>query len=72
MIWLITCFYTLLKFLFNFLAIHQTGHNSGVIHAGMYYQPGTLRAKLCVEGLKMLYEYCDKHNVPYKRVGKVC
>lgn len=53
------------------LAIHQTGHNSGVIHAGMYYQPGTLRAKLCVEGLKMLYDYCDEHHVPYKRVGKL-
>ena len=54
-----------------FLAVHQTGHNSGVIHAGIYYTPGSLKAKLCVKGLQMLYKYCDQHNVPYKQVGKV-
>uniref|UniRef100_A0A1B6C7V0 L-2-hydroxyglutarate dehydrogenase, mitochondrial n=1 Tax=Clastoptera arizonana TaxID=38151 RepID=A0A1B6C7V0_9HEMI len=53
------------------LASHQTGHNSGVIHAGIYYKPGSLRAKLCVEGLKLTYEFCDKHNIPYKKVGKL-
>lgn len=53
------------------LATHQTGHNSGVIHAGIYYKPGSLRAKLCVEGLKLTYEFCDKHNIPYKKVGKL-
>lgn len=53
------------------LATHQTGHNSGVIHAGIYYKPGSLRAKLCVEGLKLTYEFCDKHQIPYKKVGKL-
>jgi 2-hydroxyglutarate dehydrogenase len=51
--------------------MHQSGHNSGVIHAGIYYKPGTLKAKLCVQGLKATYKYCDEHNLPYKKVGKV-
>ncbi len=50
---------------------HQTGHNSGVIHTGIYYTPGTLKAKLCVRGADLLYQYCDKFGLPYKRVGKV-
>nr|CAB3260134.1 L-2-hydroxyglutarate dehydrogenase, mitochondrial-like [Phallusia mammillata] len=53
------------------LSIHQTGHNSGVIHAGIYYTPGSLKAKLCVEGLKLTYKYCDEQNIPYKKVGKL-
>ncbi|XP_039285532.1 L-2-hydroxyglutarate dehydrogenase, mitochondrial [Nilaparvata lugens] len=53
------------------LASHQSGRNSGVIHGGIYYKPGSLRAKLCVEGLKLMYDYCDKHNIPYKKVGKL-
>jgi len=53
------------------LATHQTGHNSGVIHAGIYYKPGSLMAKLCVEGMKATYLYCDEHNIPYKKVGKL-
>jgi len=53
------------------LAHHQTGHNSGVIHAGIYYKPGTLKAKLCVEGLNLTYEYCDEHSIPYKKCGKL-
>lgn len=52
-------------------AFHQTGHNSGVIHAGIYYQPGSLKARLCVEGLESTYKYCDEHKIPYKKVGKV-
>jgi len=53
------------------LALHQTGHNSGVIHAGIYYKPGSVMAKLCVEGMKETYSYCDTHNIPYKKVGKL-
>merc|ERR1719220_2034475 len=53
------------------LATHQTGHNSGVVHAGIYYKPGSLMARLCVEGMKRTYEYCDEHNIPYKKVGKL-
>lgn len=53
-------------------AVHQSGRNSGVIHAGIYYTPGSLKAKLCVEGMNMMYDYCDKHEIPYKKPGKVC
>lgn len=53
------------------LAVHQSGHNSGVIHAGIYYKPGSLKAKLCVEGMRLMYEYLDKKNIPYKKCGKL-
>jgi len=53
------------------LATHQSGHNSGVIHAGIYYKPGSLMAKLCVEGLHSTYKYCDRHSIPYKKCGKL-
>ncbi|XP_043269859.1 L-2-hydroxyglutarate dehydrogenase, mitochondrial isoform X2 [Venturia canescens] len=53
------------------LAMHQTGHNSGVVHAGIYYTPGSIKAKLCVEGLKLSYEYFNKNNIPHKKVGKL-
>lgn len=55
----------------NKLAFHQSGHNSGVIHAGIYYKPGSLKAKLCVEGLQLTYRYCDEKKIPYKKVGKL-
>lgn len=55
----------------SILAKHQSGHNSGVIHAGIYYKPGTLKAKLCVEGLRLIYAYCDQKQIPYKKVGKL-
>ena len=52
-------------------ASHQSGHNSGVIHSGIYYKLGSLKAKLCVKGADMIYDYCTQHNIPYKRCGKV-
>ncbi|XP_064621859.1 L-2-hydroxyglutarate dehydrogenase, mitochondrial-like isoform X2 [Lineus longissimus] len=55
----------------NKVAAHQSGKNSGVIHAGIYYTPGSLKAKLCVEGLELAYKYCDENKVPYKKCGKL-
>ncbi|XP_040825110.1 L-2-hydroxyglutarate dehydrogenase, mitochondrial isoform X2 [Ochotona curzoniae] len=53
------------------LAIHQTGHNSGVIHSGIYYKPESLKAKLCVQGAALMYEYCDQKGISYKQCGKL-
>ncbi|MCW8804337.1 MAG: L-2-hydroxyglutarate oxidase, partial [Ignavibacteriaceae bacterium] len=53
------------------LASHQTGNNSGVIHSGMYYKPGSLKAKNCTQGREMLYRFCDEHNIPNKKCGKL-
>jgi L-2-hydroxyglutarate oxidase LhgO len=50
---------------------HQTGHNSGVIHSGIYYKPGSLKAKLCVEGRILARAYLDAKGIPYKMVGKL-
>lgn len=53
------------------LAAHQTGHNSGVIHAGLYYKPGSLKAKTCTAGRVALYQFCAEHDVPCEQCGKV-
>jgi L-2-hydroxyglutarate oxidase len=53
------------------LARHQTGNNSGVIHSGLYYRPGSLKASGCVTGRKALIAFCDKNSVPYEICGKV-
>jgi (S)-2-hydroxyglutarate dehydrogenase len=50
---------------------HQTGHNSGVIHSGIYYKPGSLKAKLCVDGREALLRFCQENEVPYEMCGKV-
>lgn len=50
---------------------HQTGHNSGVVHAGIYYAPGSLKAQLCSEGRRDLMEYCDERGIHFDRCGKV-
>ncbi len=53
------------------LATHQTGHNSGVIHSGIYYKPGSLKAQTCVTGAKAIVAFCQQHNIPYEICGKV-
>ena len=52
-------------------ALHQTGHNSGVIHAGIYYQPGSLKAKFCREGNAVTIQFCRDHNIAYEQCGKL-
>src|SRR5690242_4614289 len=53
------------------VARHQSGHNSGVIHSGIYYKPGSLKARLCVAGAAAMVEFCREHGIPYQVCGKV-
>ncbi|VUZ84872.1 L-2-hydroxyglutarate oxidase LhgO [Candidatus Methylomirabilis lanthanidiphila] len=53
------------------LAAHQSGHNSGVIHSGLYYKPGSLKARLCTEGREAMFRFCQAHGIPYERCGKL-
>jgi L-2-hydroxyglutarate oxidase len=53
------------------LAHHQTGNNSGVIHSGLYYKPGSLKAKNCSEGRELLYRFCEQYDIPFKKCGKI-
>jgi (S)-2-hydroxyglutarate dehydrogenase len=53
------------------VAVHQTGNNSGVIHSGLYYKPGSLKAKNCIEGYHMVIDFCKEHDIPYEITGKV-
>ena len=53
------------------VARHQTGHNSGVIHAGIYYEPGSLKARFCKQGLIETLEFCSEHSLPFEQCGKL-
>src|SRR5688572_10840957 len=53
------------------VAVHQTGHNSGVVHVGLYYAPGSLKAELCTRGRALLREYAREHGLPYAECGKL-
>ena len=55
----------------NDVARHQTGHNSGVIHAGIYYAPGSLKATLCRAGAQWTRDFCDEHGIGYRNTGKL-
>ena len=50
---------------------HQTGHNSGVLHCGLYYKPGSSKARLAVNGIRRMVAFCAEHNVPYELCGKI-
>ena len=50
---------------------HQSGRNSGVIHSGIYYKPGSFKAKMCVEGAAAMVEFCKLHGIPHEVCGKI-
>ena len=53
------------------LATHQTGHNSGVLHTGIYYRPGSLKAQNCRAGKRAMEEFCRQEEIPFERCGKI-
>src|SRR5215208_2440775 len=53
------------------LAAHQTGHNSGVIHSGLYYKPGSLKAKNCIEGREAMYRFAEEYGIAHDNCGKL-
>lgn len=53
------------------VAAHQSGHNSGVVHSGLYYRPGSLKARLCVTGRNQVYETCGEYGIPFRKCGKL-
>ena len=55
----------------KYSSCHQSGNNSGVVHAGIYYEPESLKAKFCSQGLKATEKFCKEHNLPYNKVGKL-
>src|SRR5580692_3217554 len=50
---------------------HQSGHNSGVLHCGLYYKPGSLKARLAVTGIRQMVEFCQEHSIPHEVCGKL-
>ena len=55
----------------NEIAKHQSSRNSGVMHAGLYYKPGSLKSKLCREGINLMKNYCNKHSIEWNECGKI-
>ena len=55
----------------NNVAQHQTGNNSGVIHSGLYYKPGSLKAKNCIKGRELMHRFCEENNIPHDKCGKI-
>src|SRR6185295_13820584 len=53
------------------LAKHQTGNNSGVIHSGLYYKPGSLKATNCIRGYNLVIDFCRQHEIPFELCGKI-
>ena len=53
------------------VGMHQTGHNSGVIHSGIYYKPGSLKVKNCRYGIELLKKFCDNNDIQYEMCGKI-
>ena len=53
------------------VAYHQTGHNSGVVHSGLYYRPGSMKALNCVRGRDLMFQFCVENDIPYETCGKL-